>query len=64
MMMLSRVVGFFGLLLPATMGFLLPTPLSTRRPTTMMALDPELSKTYPRDFKNIPLGTNYGEEES
>lgn len=25
-----------------------------------MALDPVLSKAFPRDFKNIPLGTEYG----
>lgn len=25
-----------------------------------MALDPVLSKSFPRDFKNIPLGTDYG----
>lgn len=26
-----------------------------------MGLDPVLSKAFPRDFKNIPLGTDYGE---
>jgi hypothetical protein len=29
--------------------------------TVRMALSAELTKTYPRDFKNIPIGTSYGE---
>ena len=29
-----------------------------------MALDPILTKSFPRDFKNIPLGTDYGAEGS
>jgi hypothetical protein len=28
--------------------------------TPRMALNAELTKTYPRDFKNIPTGTSYG----
>lgn len=28
--------------------------------TPRMALNAELTKTYPRDFKNIPVGTSYG----
>lgn len=28
-----------------------------------MGLDPVLSKNFPRDFKNIPLGTDYGKDE-
>ena len=31
------------------------SPLSLR-----MGLDPVLSKSFPRDFKNIPFGTEYG----
>jgi phosphoadenosine phosphosulfate reductase len=34
---------------------------SSRRSTALrMALDPVLTKSFPRDFKNIPLGTDYG----
>eukprot|EP01036_Dinobryon_divergens_P017239 gene17239-23408_t len=28
--------------------------------TLSMGLDPVLSKAFPRDFKRIPLGTEYG----
>jgi hypothetical protein len=28
--------------------------------TLSMGLNAELTKTYPRDFKNIPIGTSYG----
>lgn len=28
-----------------------------------MGLNAELTKTYPRDFKNIPTGTSYGKGE-
>jgi hypothetical protein len=27
-----------------------------------MGLDPVLTKTFPRDFKNIPYGTDYGKD--
>ena len=27
-----------------------------------MSLDPVLSKSFPRDFKNIPVGTDYGKD--
>lgn len=40
-----------------------PAPLAARKTTTvtpMMALNAELTKTYPRDFKAIPVGTSYG----
>lgn len=38
-----------------------PAPAARKAATTpRMALNVELTKTYPRDFKNIPLGTNYG----
>jgi len=33
------------------------------RSTLNMALDPVLSKAFPRDFKNIPFGTEYGSGE-
>lgn len=40
----------------------LPTAASRRAATSTprMALNAELTKTYPRDFKNIPVGTTYG----
>ena len=44
-------------------GFRLPLAdlrsKSTAGPVRM-ALDPVLSKNFPRDFKNIPIGTEYG----
>ena len=30
--------------------------------TLRMGLDPVLTKTFPRDFKNIPYGTDYGKD--
>lgn len=51
-------------LLGSCSAFLAPASLSGRAhrlTTPSMALDAELTKTYPRDFKNIPMGTNYGE---
>ena len=30
--------------------------------TLKMGLDPVLSKTFPRDFKTIPFGTDYGKD--
>lgn len=36
-------------------------PVARKAATTpRMALNAELTKTYPRDFKNIPVGTSYG----
>lgn len=38
-----------------------PAPAARKAATTpRMALNAELTKTYPRDFKNIPVGTSYG----
>ena len=30
--------------------------------TLSMGLDPVLTKTFPRDFKTIPFGTDYGKD--
>lgn len=42
-------------------AFVPATVPSASRSRLSMALDVELTKTYPRDFKAIPLGTSYGE---
>ena len=42
----------------STFGFSVsPT---ARRSRLLMGLDPVLTKMFPRDFKNIPIGTEYG----
>ena len=56
---------------PMAMGFVMPSSYSSNMMMTRSAvkmqgaatLNPELTKTYPRDFKTIPLGTAYGTEE-
>lgn len=67
---LGRVAMASLLLASTTYAFLNPIPMTATTTTTaarrmapLMALDPELSKTYPRDFKNIPIGTQYGKEQ-
>jgi phosphoadenosine phosphosulfate reductase len=61
---LSTVVGLA--LLGSCGAFLPGSPAApaVARPSALAAtkvlLDPELTKTYPRDFKNIPVGTSYG----
>ena len=41
------------------------SPVAKRglRSSVQMGLDPQLSKMFPRDFKNIPFGTDYGNGE-
>ena len=38
-----------------------PSGVRSTRTVMKMGLDAELSKNFPRDFKNIPLGTEYGD---
>ncbi|CAM9194667.1 unnamed protein product [Discosporangium mesarthrocarpum] len=40
-----------------------PSQIVSRAAAPMMALNPELAKTFPRDFTKIPKGTDYGEGE-
>ena len=58
------VLGALATLASSALAFVpqTPAPVAARKAATTprMALNAELTKTYPRDFKNIPLGTNYG----
>lgn len=59
-----RTFGFVALAGLGLASAFVPTmPLvqrASRSSQLSMALDVELTKTYPRDFKAIPLGTAYG----
>jgi hypothetical protein len=59
----AAVLAAVATLASSAMAFVPPaaTPAARKAATTpRMALNAELTKTYPRDFKNIPVGTSYG----
>ena len=55
----SLILAFVSVNLVASFAFT-STKLMARKASIQMGLDPVLSKMFPRDFKSIPLGTEYG----
>jgi len=64
-MIAGNFIAFAALLLCAANGFQFWTPTMkgeiSKQSKITMALDPQLCVKYPRDFKNIPKGTDYGQ---
>lgn len=54
--MLVRIIAFVAIMT-------MTSTISAYRMAVSMALDAKLTKNFPRDFKNIPFGTDYGQGE-